>query len=140
MIIYLVLLLSFSFYFHFYSPISFTCTLPILFDFVLDLLLYRIFVLLYLLSFILLFIPRYPLSQNVRWTATASFFFTARHIWKHVLILLLVFLKLLFFEMTCFKFYLIAVDGVFCGQVYCGWPWTWQEMRSGLFQMVPVSF
>ena len=25
-------------------------------------------------------------------------------------------------------------DGVFCGQVYCGLPRTWQEIRPGLFQ------
>ena len=25
-------------------------------------------------------------------------------------------------------------DSDFCGQVYCGLPLTWQEMRPGLFQ------
>ena len=25
-------------------------------------------------------------------------------------------------------------SGVFSGQIYCGLPSTWQEMRSGLFQ------
>ena len=104
MVIYLALFLLFSFYFHFHSPLSFTCTLQILFDLVLHLLLYLIFVLLYLLSFLLLFIPRYLLSQKC-WVKTNSFIlFSSRHISIHVLILFFVYLKLLFF-----KFYLIAV-------------------------------
>ena len=47
--------------------------------------------------------------KNAGWRPTVSFFFSSRHIWKHVLILFFVFLKSLFFKGTCFKFYLIAV-------------------------------
>ena len=47
--------------------------------------------------------------KNVRWRPAVSFFFSSRHIWKHVLILFFVFLKSLFLKRTCFKFYLIAV-------------------------------
>ena len=58
-----------------------------------------------------------------------------------------------FFKWICFKFHLIAVlicylyfiisecimslehcSGVFSGHVYCGLPWTWEEMRAGLLQ------
>ena len=60
MIVYLVLFFLFfffsfflllSFYFHFYSPISFTYTLQILFDLVLHLLLYHVLILLSLLYY-----------------------------------------------------------------------------------------
>ena len=49
-------------------------------------------------------------AKNVRWRPTVSFFFSSRHIWKHVLISLFVFFILLFFKWTCFKFYLIAIS------------------------------
>ena len=48
-------------------------------------------------------------AKNIRWRPTVSFFFSSRHISKHILILFFVFLKLLFYKGTCFKFYLIAV-------------------------------
>ena len=77
-------------------------------------------------------------------------FFSSRHTWKHILI----FFRLLFFKKTCFKFHLIAVlicylyfikyrraHNVKCMKHYggclffcCCWPWTWREMRPGLFQ------
>ena len=110
MIICLVLfsLLSFHFIFIFYSPTSFTFTLPILFDLYyiccfISCLFYCIYY-----YFILLFILHNPLSQKCRVKTNRLIHFSSRHIWKHVLLFLFLFWLLLFKE-TCFKFYLIAV-------------------------------
>ena len=62
------------FLFSFYSSISFTPTLQILFDLLLHLLFYLVFALLYLLSFLSLFIPRNLMSQKCR-VRTKSFNF-----------------------------------------------------------------
>ena len=155
MIIFLVLfsLLSFHFIFIFYSPTSFTFTLPILFDLYyiccfISCLFYCIYY-----HFISLFIPHNPLSQKCRVKTNRCIHFSSRHIWKQVLLFLFLFWLLLFKE-TCFKFYLIAVlicylhfiihcrahmplehwSSVFPGQASCKLPWTWQEMRPGLLQ------
>ena len=110
MIIFLVLfsLLSFHFIFIFYSPTSFTFTLPILFDLYyiccfISCLFYCIYY-----HFISLFIPHNPLSQKCRVKTNRFIHFSSRHIWKQVLLFLFLFWLLLFKE-TCFKFYLIAV-------------------------------
>ena len=97
----IVFIIIFLFYFR--SLICLTFTFKILFDLELHLLFYLVFVLWYLLSFY-----QY-LSRTIFWsknckvrTNNSILFFPSRHIRKHVLI----FLKLLFFKETCFKFYL----------------------------------
>ena len=139
---YIVLFLLSSLYFHFRSPIRFTFTFKILFDLVLHLLFYLVSVLLYLLSFLVLFFPGNLLCQKC-WVMTNSFILCPPiHISKQVLFFYIKFS--LIAVLTCYLYFLYnlllspclqnIVAGVFSGQNSCCWPWTWQEMRPGLFQ------
>ena len=50
----------------------------------------------------------------------------------HIYVLISLFLlRLRFIEMS-----LEHCNSVFSGQVYCGFPWTWQKMRPGLSQKI----
>ena len=89
------------------------------------------------------------------WSKDQQFhYFFPLDIYENMFYSFCLFFRLLFSKGTRFKFYLTAVlvcylyftiyprahnvfkqyCGVFSGHVYCGWPWTWQEMRSELCQ------
>ena len=106
MIIYLV--------FYYLSIFIFTLLLDLLSPFKFYLILcYICYFILYLCYCIYYYLYYYlsrviPWAKNVGSRPTVSFFFSFRHIWKHVLIFSFLF-RLLLFKKTCFDFYLTAV-------------------------------
>ena len=97
--------LSFSFWFHF------DILLVLLWPFKFYLILCCICCFVSYLCYCIYYHFYHYLSREISWAknvgrrSTVSLFFSSRLIWKHVLI----FVRLLFFKWTCFKFYLIAI-------------------------------